>query len=84
MQDIIELALEAADAAAVGKPPRRTTGKARVAAAAAATSASPVTWQDTLYDMFDASTLVVCGGVLALCVGSLLVLGGRAWLSSRS
>eukprot|EP00879_Flechtneria_rotunda_P004417 GHRR01004668.1.p1 GENE.GHRR01004668.1~~GHRR01004668.1.p1 ORF type:complete len:276 (+),score=125.16 GHRR01004668.1:785-1612(+) len=53
-------------------------------ASTGSSSSSSGTWQDSLLDMFDHPVLVLCGAVLGLCTGSLLVLGGRAWISRAS
>eukprot|EP00878_Enallax_costatus_P005840 GHUV01006128.1.p1 GENE.GHUV01006128.1~~GHUV01006128.1.p1 ORF type:complete len:276 (+),score=127.71 GHUV01006128.1:1711-2538(+) len=44
----------------------------------------PKTWQQTLYETFDETTVLVCGTVLGLCAGSLLLLGGKVYLHRQS
>jgi hypothetical protein len=44
----------------------------------------PATWRGWVEESFDPAAVVLAGGVLAVCVGSLLVLGGAAWTRSRS
>jgi hypothetical protein len=87
LQEIIELAMAGGAASAGIKPPVRT-GSSKSAAAgkagASAASSRPAVWRDWVEESFDSSALVLAGGVLAACVGSLLVLSGAAWARSRS
>lgn len=52
-------------------------------AASSISRRGPKTWQQELYGMFDETTLVVCGSVLGLCAGSLLLLGGKVYLDRQ-
>jgi len=40
-------------------------------------------WQAAVLDAFDAQTLVVCGTVLGMCAGCLLLFGSKAYFTSK-
>lgn len=89
LQEITELAMAGEAAASTGDKAAARAGSSKGPAAVEATAASsgssntPVTWREWVEDSFDAPALLLAGGVLAVCVGSLLVLGGAAWTRSR-
>lgn len=55
----------------------------KAAATSVSSSSSPASWREWVEESFDSSALLLAGGVLAVCAGSLLVLGGVAWTRSR-
>jgi hypothetical protein len=90
LQDVIELDLTGEAAAPRGtKAPARTSSSkgpaaAKAAAATSSSCSSPAGWREWVEESFDSSALLLAGGVLAVCAGSLLVLGGVAWTRSSS
>lgn len=87
-EDVIELDLTGEapvprGAKAAGRASSSNGPAAGKAAATSVSSSSPASWREWVEESFDSSALLLAGGVLAVCAGSLLVLGGVAWTCSR-